>query len=212
MPAESVDYDAIWHQQVPGIAEAMDMVNAPQQDFERQQNAVCQQATASGVPLWALSEVEMATSKVVDEEEVEELQQPMTPRCCIMIKEEVHECLIPEETATLQLAVRRVTLVNNWNDCVNYQHICNHDLQILGKSLIDDQGVVFEGHGGVTPVNDMRQQFVAKTEKDKHPNDCGHGRDNNNQGDRGHSQNDRDVEIIIDRLVINQKDQYKGSQ
>ncbi|KAG6857817.1 hypothetical protein C0995_005117 [Termitomyces sp. Mi166 len=79
MPAESVDYDAIWRQRVPGIAEAMDMLNA------------LQQATASGVPLQALSEVETATSKVVDEEEVEELQQPRMPWCRVMIKEEVHE-------------------------------------------------------------------------------------------------------------------------
>ncbi|KAG6852053.1 hypothetical protein C0995_007771, partial [Termitomyces sp. Mi166 len=74
MPAESVDYDAIWHQQVPVIAKVMDMLNAlqqaneSQQDFERCQNAVRQQATTSGVPLRALSEVETATSKVVDKE------------------------------------------------------------------------------------------------------------------------------------------------
>ncbi|KAG6886459.1 hypothetical protein C0995_007624 [Termitomyces sp. Mi166 len=142
-------------------------------------NAVRQQATASGVPLWALSEVETATSKIVDEEEVEELQQPRMLRRHIMIKEEVHERLVPEETATSWLATRHVPLVNNWNDHVNYQRICNHDLQIQGKSLIDDQGVVFEGRGGVMPVNDMRRQFVAKTEKDEHPNDRGHGCDNN---------------------------------
>ncbi|KAG6886095.1 hypothetical protein C0995_008821 [Termitomyces sp. Mi166 len=204
MPAESVDYDTIWHQRVPGIAEAMDMLNAPQQanesqqDFERQQNAVHQQATASGVPLWALSEVETATSKVVDKEEVEELQQPRTPRRHVMIKEEVHKCLVPEETATLWLAARHVTLVDNWNDCVNYQHIHNHDLQIQGKSLIDDQGVVFEGHGGVMPVDDMRQQFVTKTEKDKHPNN--------------HVKTTEIVDMIVDCLVVDQKDQYQGSQ
>ncbi|KAG6901857.1 hypothetical protein C0995_007243 [Termitomyces sp. Mi166 len=107
MLAESVDYDAIRHQRVPGITEAMDMLNAlqqvneSQQDFKRRQNAACRQATASGVPLWALSEVKTATSKVVDEEEVEGLQQPRMPWRCIMIKEEVHERLIPEETATL---------------------------------------------------------------------------------------------------------------
>ncbi|KAG6882435.1 hypothetical protein C0995_014678 [Termitomyces sp. Mi166 len=100
MPAESVDYDAIRRQQVPGIAEVMNMLNA------------LQQATASGVLLQALSEVKTATSKV-DEEEVEGLQQPRTPWHCIMIKEEVNERLVPEETATLWLAVRRVPLVDN---------------------------------------------------------------------------------------------------
>ncbi|KAG6870776.1 hypothetical protein C0995_010777, partial [Termitomyces sp. Mi166 len=45
-PAESVDYNAIRHQQVPVIAEVMDALNAPQQveesqqDFKRCQNAV----------------------------------------------------------------------------------------------------------------------------------------------------------------------------
>ncbi|KAG6869726.1 hypothetical protein C0995_001010 [Termitomyces sp. Mi166 len=38
MPAESVDYDAIQHQQVPVIAEVMDMLNAPQQANESQQD------------------------------------------------------------------------------------------------------------------------------------------------------------------------------
>ncbi|KAG6869747.1 hypothetical protein C0995_000763, partial [Termitomyces sp. Mi166 len=43
--ADSVDYDAIRHQQVPVIAKAMDALNAlqqveeSQQDFERHQNA-----------------------------------------------------------------------------------------------------------------------------------------------------------------------------
>ncbi|KAG6870220.1 hypothetical protein C0995_014542 [Termitomyces sp. Mi166 len=162
MPAESVDYDAIRCQRVPVIAEVMDMLNAlqqaneSQQDFERRQNAVCRQATASGVPLWALSEVETATSKVVDEEEFEILQLLRTPRHHVMIKEEIHECTVPDETVTSQLSARHVPLVKNWNECVNYQRMRNHDLQILGKSLIDDQGVVFEGCGGVMPVDDMR--------------------------------------------------------
>ncbi|KAG6858189.1 hypothetical protein C0995_001926 [Termitomyces sp. Mi166 len=45
-PAEFVDYNAIRHQQVPVIAEAMDALNAlqqveeSQQDFKRHQNAV----------------------------------------------------------------------------------------------------------------------------------------------------------------------------
>ncbi|KAG6893932.1 hypothetical protein C0995_015583, partial [Termitomyces sp. Mi166 len=37
-PAESVDYDAIRHQQVPVIAEAMDALNALQQVEESQQD------------------------------------------------------------------------------------------------------------------------------------------------------------------------------
>ncbi|KAG6895465.1 hypothetical protein C0995_012653 [Termitomyces sp. Mi166 len=150
MPAESVDYDAIRCQQVPVIAEAMDMLNAPQQVNESQQDF------ESGVPLQALSEVEMAMSKVMDEEEFEILQPPRMPRHRVTIKEEVHEHTVPEETVTLWLAARHVPLVENWNECINYQRMCNYDLRILGKLLIDDQGVVFEGHGGVMPVDDMR--------------------------------------------------------
>ncbi|KAG6882188.1 hypothetical protein C0995_015506, partial [Termitomyces sp. Mi166 len=37
-PAESVDYDAIRHQQVPVIAEVMDALNAPRQVEESQQD------------------------------------------------------------------------------------------------------------------------------------------------------------------------------
>ncbi|KAG6895544.1 hypothetical protein C0995_012528, partial [Termitomyces sp. Mi166 len=118
---------------------ALQQANESQQDFKRQQNAACQQATASVVPLWALSEVETATSKVVDEEEFEILQPPRTPRHCVMIKEEVHERTVPEETVTLQLAARWVPLVEKWNEHVNYQRMRNHDLRTLGKSLIDDQ-------------------------------------------------------------------------
>ncbi|KAG6858153.1 hypothetical protein C0995_002239 [Termitomyces sp. Mi166 len=150
MAAESVDYDAIRRQQVPVIAEAMDMLNALQQANESQQDF------ESGVPLQALSEVETATSKIVDEEEFEILQPPRTPRCCVTIKEEVHERTVPEETVTSRLAARCVPLVENWNEGINYQRMRNHDLWTLGKSLIDDQGVVFEGHGGVMPVDDMR--------------------------------------------------------
>ncbi|KAG6869760.1 hypothetical protein C0995_000631, partial [Termitomyces sp. Mi166 len=68
-PAESVDYDAIRHQQVPVITEAMDALNAPQQveesqqDFERCQNAAHRQATSSRVHLRALSNIETTTSK-----------------------------------------------------------------------------------------------------------------------------------------------------
>ncbi|KAG6881676.1 hypothetical protein C0995_001071, partial [Termitomyces sp. Mi166 len=118
---------------------ALQQANESQQDFKRQQNAVRQQATASGVPLWALSEVETATSKVVDKEEFEILQLPRTPRRHVMIKEEVHERTVPEETVTSRLAVRCVPLVENWNEHVNYQCMRNHNLRILGKSLIDDQ-------------------------------------------------------------------------
>ncbi|KAG6858148.1 hypothetical protein C0995_002270, partial [Termitomyces sp. Mi166 len=113
-------------------------------------NAAHQQATASGVPLRALSEVEMATFKIVDKEKFEILQLPRTPRHHVMIKEEVHERTAPEGTVTSRLAARCVPLVENWNEHINYQCMRNHDLRTLRKSLIDDQGVVFEGRGGVT--------------------------------------------------------------
>ncbi|KAG6881872.1 hypothetical protein C0995_000291, partial [Termitomyces sp. Mi166 len=107
-PAESVDYDAIRHQQVPVIAEAMDalialqQVEESQQDFERHQNAAHQQATSSRVPLRALSDVETTTSKVVDKEELEIHHPPQMPRWHIMIKEEVLECNVPADAESLQ--------------------------------------------------------------------------------------------------------------
>ena len=59
--------------------------------------------------------------------------------------------------------VQRIHLVDNWNDHINYQRIRNQDLRDHGESLIDDQGVAFEGREGVTPVDDMRRQFTAWT-------------------------------------------------
>ncbi|KAG6882570.1 hypothetical protein C0995_014380 [Termitomyces sp. Mi166 len=134
--AESVDYDAIRCQRVPVIAEAMDALNALQQaeefqqDFERCQNAACQQATSSGVPLRALSDVKTTMSKVVDKEELEILQLPWMPRWHIMIKEEVLEHNVPADAESSQVIARRIPMVDSWNECINYQCMRNHDLHL----------------------------------------------------------------------------------
>ncbi|KAG6893308.1 hypothetical protein C0992_010547, partial [Termitomyces sp. T32_za158] len=198
-PAESVDYDAVLRQRKPNIAEAMDMLNAPQQanesqqDFERRQNAARQQANTSGMPHRALSEVETATSYHVGDEEAEEPPERRTPRRRVTIKEEEHDESVPDEPVTPRCVARQVHLVDNWNECVNYQRIRNQDLWVRGESLIDDQGIVFEGHGGVMPIDDMRRQFVARTgEPDRDPgNDSG---DDDHHSDHGHGcrTNDRE--------------------
>ncbi|KAG6859684.1 hypothetical protein C0995_005726 [Termitomyces sp. Mi166 len=149
--ADSVDYDAIRHQRVPVIAEAMDALNAlqqaeeSQQDFERRQNAACQQATISRVPLRAVSDIKTTTSKVVDEEEFEILQPPQMPGWHVTIKEEALERIVPADAENLQVIARRIPLVDSWNECVNYQCMRNQDLRLRGRSLIDNQGVVFKG-------------------------------------------------------------------
>ncbi|KAG6874627.1 hypothetical protein C0992_007225, partial [Termitomyces sp. T32_za158] len=160
-PAESVDYDAVLHQCKPNIAEAMDMLNAPQwanesqQDFERWQNAAQRQANTSGMPRRALSEVETATSYHVGDEEAEEMPERRTPHRRVTIKEEEHKESVPDDLVTPRRVARQVHLVDNWNKRANYQRICNQDLRVRGESLIDDQGIVFEGHGGVTPIDNM---------------------------------------------------------
>ncbi|KAG6886531.1 hypothetical protein C0992_003551 [Termitomyces sp. T32_za158] len=104
--AESVDYDAVLRQREPNIAEAMDMLNAPQQanesqqDFERRQNATQRQANTSGMTHRALSEVETATSYHAGDDEVEELPEMRTPHRCITIKEEEHEESVHDEPVT----------------------------------------------------------------------------------------------------------------
>ncbi|KAG6896907.1 hypothetical protein C0992_005308 [Termitomyces sp. T32_za158] len=106
--AESVDYNAVLCQRELNIAEAMDMLNAPQQanksqqDFERQQNAARRQANTSGMPHWALSEVEMATSYHAGDDEVEELPEMRMPCRRITIKEEEHEESVHDEPVTPQ--------------------------------------------------------------------------------------------------------------
>ncbi|KAG6892446.1 hypothetical protein C0992_000478, partial [Termitomyces sp. T32_za158] len=84
----------------------MDMLNAPQQanesqqDFERRQNAARQQANMSGMPYRALSEVETATSYHVGDEEVEEMPERRMPRRCVTIKEEERKESVPDNPVT----------------------------------------------------------------------------------------------------------------
>ncbi|KAG6893096.1 hypothetical protein C0995_001615 [Termitomyces sp. Mi166 len=113
-PAESVDYDA----------------EESQQDFERRQNAARQQATISGVPLRAVSDIKTTMSKVVDEEEFEILQLPQIPGWHVTIKEEALECIVPADAENSQVIARRIPLVDSWNECVNYQRMRNQDLHL----------------------------------------------------------------------------------
>ncbi|KAG6894555.1 hypothetical protein C0992_005612, partial [Termitomyces sp. T32_za158] len=84
-PAESVDYDALLCQCAPDIAEAMDILNAPkqanesQQDYKKCQNAAQRQANTSGMPRQALSEVETATSNLAGEDEANNPPEDRTP-------------------------------------------------------------------------------------------------------------------------------------
>ncbi|KAG6881194.1 hypothetical protein C0993_002435 [Termitomyces sp. T159_Od127] len=134
-PAESVDYNALLRQCTPDIVEAMDILNAPrqvnesQQDYERQQNAARRQSNTSGMLRQALSKVEMATSHPAGEDEANTLPEDRTLRRCITIKEEEHDESVPEEPVMPQRVARRVHLVDNWNKHVNYQRIHNQDLQ-----------------------------------------------------------------------------------
>ncbi|KAG6893807.1 hypothetical protein C0993_000245, partial [Termitomyces sp. T159_Od127] len=193
-PAESVDYDALLCQCAPDIAEAMDMLNVPrqasesQQDYEKRQSAARWQANTSRVPWQALLEVETTMSNPAVEREVDPPTEPKMPRQHVTIKEEEHEDHVPG---------KQVHLVDNWNNCIDYQHIHNQDLQDRGKSLLNNQGVVFEGHGGVMPVDDMRRQFAARTGEldmyletgngDEGPyGDWGWDHSNNNGNERDH--------------------------
>ncbi|KAG6883528.1 hypothetical protein C0995_009379 [Termitomyces sp. Mi166 len=172
---------------------ALRQVKESQQDFERHQNAAHRQATISRVPLRAVSDVETTTSKVVDEE-VEILQPPQIPGQHVTIKEEALERSVPAGAENSQVNARRIPMVDIWNEHVNYQRMRNQDLHLRGRSLIDDQGVVFEGHSGVTPVDDMRQQFVARQEHQEckeHPDNMGDSRENNDGNERRCGQHNR---------------------
>ncbi|KAG6893741.1 hypothetical protein C0995_016214, partial [Termitomyces sp. Mi166 len=94
----------------------MDALNAlrqaeeSQQDFKRRQNAAHQQATISGVPLRAVSDIKTTTSKVVDEEEFEILQPPQIPGQHVTIKEEALEHIVPADAENSQVIARRIPL------------------------------------------------------------------------------------------------------
>ncbi|KAG6892757.1 hypothetical protein C0992_012671, partial [Termitomyces sp. T32_za158] len=107
-PAESVDYNAVLRQRKPNIAEAMlnvpQQANESQQDFERRQNAARRQANTSGMPHWALSEVETATLyHAGDDVEPPEMRMPCR---CVMIKEEECKGSVPDEPVTPRRVAR----------------------------------------------------------------------------------------------------------
>ncbi|KAG6871086.1 hypothetical protein C0995_008401 [Termitomyces sp. Mi166 len=132
-------------------------------------------------------------SKLVDKE-VKILQPPQIPGQHITIKEEALECSVPAGAENLQVIARRIPMVDSWNECINYQCMRNQDLRLRGRSLIDDQGVVFEGCSGVTPIDDMKRQFVARQEcqeRKEHPDNTGDSCENNNRNERCHGQHDR---------------------
>ncbi|KAG6893542.1 hypothetical protein C0993_000881 [Termitomyces sp. T159_Od127] len=111
-PAESVDYNALLRQRAPGIAEAMDILNAPrqanesQQDYKRWQNAARRQANTSGMPRQALLEVETATSHPAGEDEANTPPEDRTLRRRVTIKEEERDESVPEEPVRPQCIVR----------------------------------------------------------------------------------------------------------
>ncbi|KAG6892931.1 hypothetical protein C0992_011848, partial [Termitomyces sp. T32_za158] len=111
-PAESVDYNALLRQRAPDIAEAMNILNAPkqvnesQQDYEKHQNAARQQVNTSGMPRQALSEVETATSNPAREDEANNLPEDRTPRQRVTIKEEERNESIPDKPVTPQRVAR----------------------------------------------------------------------------------------------------------
>ncbi|KAG6893512.1 hypothetical protein C0993_000938 [Termitomyces sp. T159_Od127] len=111
-PAESVDYNALLHQRMLDIAEALDILNAPrqanesQQDYKRRQNAARQQSNTSGMSRQALSEVEMATSHPAGKDEANTPPEDRTLRRRITIKEEEHNESVPEEPVMPQCVAR----------------------------------------------------------------------------------------------------------
>ncbi|KAG6858046.1 hypothetical protein C0995_003107, partial [Termitomyces sp. Mi166 len=172
---------------------ALREVEESQQDFKRHQNAARRQAMISGVPLRAVSDIKITMSKVVDEE-VEILQPPQIPGWHITIKEEALEHSVPAGAENSQVIVRRIPMVDSWNEHVNYQRMRNQDLHLQGRLLINDQGVVFEGRSGVTPIDNIKQQFVARQERQEpkeHPNNTGDSRENNDGNEKRHGQHDR---------------------
>ena len=91
------------HRRAPLIADAMELLNAPrqanesQQDYVRHQNAANRQRIVSSVPQQALSEVETVTTTPAEPEALLAVQEVKTPRKQVTIKEEVDEVHILEE-------------------------------------------------------------------------------------------------------------------
>ena len=74
----------------------------------------------------------------------------------------------------------RVPMAETLSDRVAYQCMRNGDLRTKGQSLIDDQGIVFEG---TKPIDKMHRQFITQGQE----NQASPGPGQRNDHDRGDS-------------------------
>ncbi|KAG6824600.1 hypothetical protein H0H93_001844, partial [Arthromyces matolae] len=120
------------------------------------------QRNTSGIALDALSGVETVTSA-----------GPLTRMSdggSVKVKEESVPDHLPASTAGNSSHLQRIPIASKYTDRVNYQRMRNEEMREHGSSRIDDQGIVFEGERGVTPVDEaLRQYRLRSANPDHHP-------------------------------------------
>ncbi|KAG6895554.1 hypothetical protein C0992_000656 [Termitomyces sp. T32_za158] len=135
------------------LEEAMSNIYVPQQPGESEEQfaarlAAAQQQTAfRGQGVRPLATAESISTIPVVNCHGEELEEVLSPQ----VKQE------PVEKTPL---MSRVALAEKFAEQVAYQRMRSQDLKQQGYSLIDDQGITFNG---IRPINEMRQQFVQRT-------------------------------------------------
>ncbi|KAG6887000.1 hypothetical protein C0992_001225 [Termitomyces sp. T32_za158] len=131
----------------------MSNIYAPQQLGESEEQFAARLAAAQRQDAFRgqggrpISTVESISTIPVVDSHGEELEEESAPQ----VKQE------PVEKTPL---MSRVALAEKFTEQVAYQCMRNQDLKRQGYSLIDDQGITFEG---IRPVDEMRQQFVQRT-------------------------------------------------
>ncbi|KAG6883281.1 hypothetical protein C0992_009207, partial [Termitomyces sp. T32_za158] len=74
--------------------------------------------------------------------------------------DEVPSPQVKQEPVEKTPLMSRMAVAKKFAEQVAYQRMRNQDVKHQGYSLIDDQGITFEG---TKPIDEMRQQFVRRT-------------------------------------------------
>ncbi|KAG6849561.1 hypothetical protein H0H93_007406 [Arthromyces matolae] len=177
---------------LPTIDEAVESLYAPRQPSETSERyiqrvaAAQRQRNTTGIVTQALSAVETVTTSQPEPRpeqtnEVEEVASPQLQTDTIGTPGVIPGASTRREES--RGPPRRVRIAENFRDRVNYQRMRNEDIRRNGFSMIEDQGIAFEGQNGVTPVdNSPRGGQVRTGQPDCDP---GGGDDSDGDDDRG---------------------------
>ncbi|KAG6834324.1 hypothetical protein H0H93_010466, partial [Arthromyces matolae] len=179
----------------PQLDQAIELLHAPRQgnetdeEFTRRQAAAQRQRNMSGIVMPDQSIAETITTTPATH--VPGLERGAGAVSPVEVKAESVDEQLDYHRNDIPLPERepsplpRIALAEVFADRVNYQRMRNEEMRVQGHSRIDDQGITFEGERGVTPIDDMRRQFITRTSQppgDPDGGDDSEGSDGEDEG------------------------------